>query len=517
MLGHATGAGGQVVSDENVVDAILAHAIARPEAPAIETAAYAVDRGTLVRAMAAVAAGLEALGVAPGSTIALSTRQPSATLTTLFGTLLGGHVALQLDPDGSAEERGRFAAQAGAAAILCDHPLQDARPLQNAHPLQNDWPHALKLRDVMAAGAGADPAAARRPGGARPAQINLSSGTTGQRKVAPVSHDQQLARSRQVIAALGQGVDDRYLPIVKLYFGYGRQGAMRTLLAGGTVVAKPLPESTDRLLAMIAEERITYLEMTPSHIRFLLDRLPPGAGMAMPGVRCMVVSTAMLPPSDRQEIRQRLTPNLHVSYGINEAGVVACARPQDLDRHIATVGRAMPGNEIVILDDAGQPVTDGGVGELRVRSTKAARQYLGDADATDRAFRDGWFVTGDTGRVDEEGYLFLTGRMDDRINYGGLKIYPVEIEDVLAAHEAVADAAAVGVPSRRFQEVPVAAVVLRGQVEETELIRHCRAMLGLWRSPVAISILPALPQTPMGKTDRIELRRVMAERVGDVS
>ena len=120
-----------------------------------------------------------------------------------------------------------------------------------------------------------------------------------------------------------------------------------------------------------------------------------------------------------------------------------------------------PSHAIEVVDEDGRPLPPGSIGEVRVRSPFAAREYVGDPDTTSRAHRDGWFHLGDTGHLDADGFLYLAGRVDDRINVGGNKLYPFEIEEALLSHPDVADAAAVGIPSARHQEVPVAAVVLR--------------------------------------------------------
>ncbi|WP_374445141.1 class I adenylate-forming enzyme family protein [Stella sp.] len=484
-----------MADDDNFVDPILAVAAADGERPAIERDGGVWSYRELARRMAAFASGLAVHGCGRGGVVALVLGDPVDGLVGFLGALLGGAVPVQLDPADPAGERARLAALAGAGRVVTE---------------LGDGPSAAA---VVAAGAGAEAAAMRAPGGNRPAQINLSSGSTGLRKAAPLSHAQQIQRSRQTIAALGQGPSDRHLPLVPIHFAYGRQAAVRTLLAGGTVVAVALPADAGGFLDLLRARRITHLEATPSHLRYLLERVPDATGPAMPTLRCLSVSTAMLGPAERLAVRRKLTPNLHVTYGSNEMGVVACARPADLDHDPATVGRPLPGCEVRITDEAGNPLPAGRTGEVRVRTANAAGAYLGDPEASGRSFRDGWFLTGDAGRFDAAGCLFLAGRLDDRINFGGIKIYPAEIEDVLRTVAGIADAAVVGMPSPRYQEVPVAAVESAGPVDYPALFAHCRARLAADRMPRTVLRIEALPRTGNGKVDRPALRRLLARRL----
>lgn len=482
----------------NVADPILRWA--GEGGTAVERDGERLSYGDLAGRLAAFSAGLGAHGCAPGDAVALSLSDPLDCLVGYLGAMLGGRVPVQLDPADVAAEQARLAGIAGARLTV-------------AAAGAGSTTSGPSMVEVLAAGAGADPAAIRVPGGDRPAHINLSSGTTGLRKAVPVSHTQQAARSRQTMIALGQQRDDRHMPILAVHFAFGRQAAVRTLLAGATLVIRPLPRDVESLFALLRAERITHVEATPSHLRFLLENLPAGDGPALPLVRRLAASTAMLGREERHQVRTRLTPNLYITYGSNEMGVAACARPQDLDRAPATVGRALPGCEIRVTDEEGTPLPAGEVGEVRVRTANAAAAYVDNPEATGRSFRDGWFCTGDAGRLDAAGYLFLVGRLDDRINQGGSKIYPVEIEEVLRVFPGVLDAAVVGVPARRAQELPVAAVEGGGALDLEALRNHCRTHLGPRRMPHTIVRLPALPRTGSGKVDTRALRQVLSERL----
>lgn len=246
-----------------------------------------------------------------------------------------------------------------------------------------------------------------------------------------------------------------------------------------------------KLIADLTADAISYLATAPTHVTAMLDGLPQQSEPALPAVRVLTVASAMLPLATRKAILSRLTPNLHIGYASNEAGTITHATPADLALNPDTVGRAVETVALRIVDDLDRPLPAGAIGEVCVRSPLVSEHYIGDPAATDRAHRNGWFHMGDTGYLDADGYLFLRGRVDDRINFGGRKLYPIEIEEVLLAHPAVAEAVALAMPSARNQEVPVAAVVLRHPVAANELESHCRAALNDWKVPGTYSSCPS--------------------------
>jgi acyl-CoA synthetase (AMP-forming)/AMP-acid ligase II len=168
----------------------------------------------------------------------------------------------------------------------------------------------------------------------------------------------------------------------------------------------------------------------------------PDDGPRFPGLRELMLSTTFAPEALRREVRRRMTPNLAIAYGSNEAWYVTRADAAEQIRFPDTVGLPYDGVDIEIVDDRGQALPAGEVGLVRVRGSGFARGYIDDPEATAKAFRDGWYYPGDLGVLSPEGALFLKGRADDMINYDGVKIYPADIEAALLDHPAVAEVAA---------------------------------------------------------------------------
>ncbi|WP_374447557.1 class I adenylate-forming enzyme family protein [Stella sp.] len=479
--------------DVNVIDAILDQAARRPDAPAIVLAHETLGFAAFARSLAGAAAGLGAAGVPPGAVVAVMAGDPYPSFRAMLGVMLCGRTLLALDRDMSEAEMRRLIAATGASVLVAERDV--ALP-------------GVRLLDMAELPGEGDPAQERAPGGDRIAQIVVSSGTTGPSKAAPATHRELAQRIADRARESGIDAATCHRVVVGVGFVLGRYPAMRTLDAGGRVIFRPMPGSVPELVRSLAEDGVTYLALTPAHVATLLDGLPAGDGPALPTVRTLTVTSAALSRAMRRAVLDRLTPNLHIAYASNEVGPITHARPEDLARHLMTVGPPLPGVAIEIVDDDGQPVPPGELGEIRVRTPSMTRGYIGD-EAAQRAIRDGWFHMGDTGRLDEGGHLYLHGRIDDRINYGGRKLYAFEIEEILLSHPAVAEAAAVGLPSRRHQEVPVAAVVVRRPVPERELIAHCAARLESWKVPRLIRSLAELPRTPNRKLARSELRRIM--------
>lgn len=480
----------------NYLDGILDHAARRPDAPALSLPERTLSRAEFAASLAGVSAGLAERGVPVGGVVAVAVRDQPACLRAILGTMLGGRVALPLDPVAVPADLDRLLARAGGGVILSD----------GRAALPPGWP-VIALAELPAA---ADPVAVRHAGGDHWAQIVASSGTTGPSKAAPASHAQMLQRTRVLEPLLGLGPDDRYLPVIDLAYALGRHSAVRMLDIGGAVVIRPLPARVPEFLALLRGERITYLTLTPSHVRTLLDGMAGEPEPALPAMRALSVSGSALPLADRLDVRRRLSPALHINYGSNEMGFATHAGPPELDRAPGCVGRAMPGIRVEVVDDAGMAVATGTMGEVRVAGAQMSDAYLG-GDAS--GHRGGWFHPGDTGWLDGDGLLHLAGRTDDRINFGGNKVYPFEVEAVLRTHPAVADCAVFGVPSRQHQEVVAAAVVLSAAATPAELRAHCRAWLARSKAPAIFLQLDQLPRNPTGKVLVRELRAQLAGHV----
>ncbi|HEY0716103.1 MAG TPA: AMP-binding protein, partial [Streptosporangiaceae bacterium] len=221
----------------------------------------------------------------------------------------------------------------------------------------------------------------------------------------------------------------------------------------------------------------------------------------------------------REEFERRVPgATVYEGYGCTETASIIASNPLGA-RRPGSVGLPVPGCTVQIRDDAGQVLNPGQDGEICVRSPGVLSGYWHAPDATAAALRDGWLYTGDVGHLDADGYLYVVDRKKDLIIRGGFNVYPRDIEDVLLAHPAVAQAAVVGRPDPRLGEEVVAFVALRPGAAATpgELVEHTKAQLAATKYPREVRIVPSVPLTSVGKLDRKRLRTQVREEAAAIA
>jgi long-chain acyl-CoA synthetase len=309
--------------------------------------------------------------------------------------------------------------------------------------------------------------------------------------------------------------EDRFLAVAPLCHGAGFAFAAAALFFGGRcdLLAGFEPE---RLLERLSADAISGVFLVPTHFHAIF-----GLGEAAlsrhraPALKAIISNASALPQSTKEKVVALWGEGLlHETYGSTEAGIVTNLRPSDQLRKQQSVGQPFVGTEVRLLDDDGNPVAPGEVGELFSRSPTLFSGYLGKPEETAAAVREGWFSAGDLARADEEGYYSIVDRKKDMIISGGLNIYPREVEEVLVAHPAVREVAVVGVPDPRWGESVVALVtpadgrpLIAGELEG-----FCRERLAGYKLPRRWEAVDRLPRNAVGKILKTELRARLAER-----
>jgi acyl-coenzyme A synthetase/AMP-(fatty) acid ligase len=207
-----------------------------------------------------------------------------------------------------------------------------------------------------------------------------------------------------------------------------------------------------------------------------------------------------------------LTPNFYEQLGANEVGLLVLGSPADQDACPEAIGRVVQGVEVRVSDPSGQELPAGQAGLVGFRSENFPALYVGDPEATERSFRDGWFYPGDLAAIDAAGYFHFKGRADDVINSKGVKFYPIEVEKALLAHACVAEAAVFGWPHPDSGEVAVAFVTRSGPVSASELVQFCRQRLAAHKIPHSVAVVEQMPKTPTGKI----MKRALKEKFRDL-
>lgn len=260
----------------------------------------------------------------------------------------------------------------------------------------------------------------------------------------------------------------------------------------------------------LERHRVEHTAVVPTMIHRTIDHFGTGPlrGRDLGALRAIFSGGAPLSGALAERALDAFGPVIYNFYGATETGLVTVATPDELRLAPGTIGRAIPGNEIRLLDEGGREVGPGEVGELYVRSANLVAGYHRDADATSASMRDGFFSVGDLARRDDAGFYFIEGRKRDMIISGGVNVYPREIEATLAEHPAVGEAAVVGVPDDEWGERVHAVVELRdgAHATEEELLAHCRERLAGPKRPRTLTIVDRLPRNPTGKVVKTALR-----------
>jgi long-chain acyl-CoA synthetase len=352
--------------------------------------------------------------------------------------------------------------------------------------------------------------------------IAYTSGTTGRPKGVISTHS-NIVVGQGYMHALEFGLrsDDVTLVTTEIALRTGMGRISNAFCLGSTMVLMPHFDAKEAL-DLIEREKVTVIGLVPTIARRLIPeiRRRPNACKTL---RVMNATGEAFPVDVMTELIG-LLPQLGIYsfYAQTEAGIVACLGPAERFTHADSVGRPLPGVEIRIVDADMKDVAPGQAGEILVRAGKPGqfsvmRAYYNQPEATAETFVDGWLRTGDMGRLDEDGFLYLVDRLKDMIISGGLNIYSREVETALGRHPAVAEVAVVGVADRDFGESVMAFVRLNaGQTATPEqLIEHCRPHIAGYKKPKYINFVDELPRNSSGKVMKRELReRAAAEVAG---
>ena len=349
------------------------------------------------------------------------------------------------------------------------------------------------------------------------ALLLYTSGTTGAPKGVLLSHGNLLAAGRNVALAHALERSDRGLCVLPIYHINGLcVSVMGSLVSGGSVVM-PRRFSVRAFWDWVSEYSCSWFSAVPTLFAYLLDEGEAGRKEAR-ALRFVRSASSPLPPETLRAFEDRFGVPLIESLGLTETGSQITANPlPPLERKAGSAGVAW-GNEVMIGDasSAGEgedSVAEGEEGEIWVRGENVTRGYLRAPEETSKAFTaGGWFRTGDLGRMDGEGYVFVTGRIKELIIKGGENIAPREIDEALLLQGDVLEAAAFGVESVQYGQTVWACVRLREgrRVEEAALLGHCREVLGAFKSPDRVFFLEDLPKGPSGKVQRLKLRELVA-------
>ncbi|NIW24588.1 MAG: AMP-binding protein [Gammaproteobacteria bacterium] len=464
-----------------------------------------------------IAARLDALGLGKGDTVSLMLGNGAATAELMLGAMFAGCKCAPLNTAAGAAQLGYILEHSRTNVVFVSPDnealLADALAVAGLevrivvtdvdHGPQ--WP-AEETADYTLPELSRDD----------DAMLVYTSGTTGKPKGVLLTHANVLSGARNVAGAHALQADDCGLCVLPLcHINAQIVSLLGILVSGGTMVL-PHGFSVSRFWGWIADLGCTWFSVVPTIIAYLLHEhadLDAQTRSALQSVRFGRSASAPLPPALHEQFESRFGIPIVETMGITEAAAQILTNP--LPPTPCRVGSpGLPyGNEVIIADDDDVELGPDEQGEILVRGANVMRGYLRDPEATAAALNaEGWLRTGDLGHKDEDGFVFVTGRLKELIIKGGENISPREVDDALFSHPAVVEAGALGIPDADLGEEVAACVVVRDDmpVEEQELIEHCRKLTGAFKAPRRILFMRELPKGPTGKVLRHELAKLIA-------
>ena len=496
----------------NVADLVSRAAAASGDKVALIHPAGSVTWAELDRRVDAGAVGLLALGLQAGDRVALALGNTPDFPVAYFAVLRAGLVAVPVNTAYTPAELGHVLADSGARLLVASRTgaagaLEATAAL--GHPVRvlvtgvDDAPEGTSPFDIVLDTAGAPAPAA---GGEDLAVVLYTSGTSGRPKGAMLSHRALLANLEQCsrIAPPVVAPDDVVLLVLPMFHVYGLNGALGMVAwhgATGVLVERFDPVDT---LEDIRRHGVTNVVGAPP--MYVAWSMLPDVGDALSTVRLVLSGAAPLPPDVLHRVLDVSGHHVFEGYGLTETSPVLTSTLMSEVAKAGSIGRPVPGVALRLLDEQGREVEEGDPGEIVVRGANLFSGYWPDgADGPDP---HGWWATGDVAYADADGDLHLVDRRRELILVSGFNVYPREVEDVLAGHPDVAEAAVLGVAHPYTGESVKAVVVLRqgARVTAEDLIAHCAASLARFKCPTAVEFVTDLPHSATGKVSKGRLR-----------
>jgi long-chain acyl-CoA synthetase len=461
----------------NVAGLLEAAARSRPDKQVLISGDSARDWRTLERRAGGFAARLVQDGLKPGDRIALDCAAPLDQVTAFIGGLKAGAVVAPLNPRLTEDERTKIVADCGAVLVAGEIGDQEA--------------------DFTGISVAPDD----------PAIILYTSGSTGEPKGVLLSHGATVfALASWIDPVMGLGPDDVVISVLPLAHSFGIFGsALAPLIAGGTVVLlrRFTPEDT---LAAIARHRVTVFPGVATMFRRTLD-CPALKNTDFSSLRAAVSGAAPCPWELAKEWKAATGVRIIRGYGMSELYRPISFAAADQTEVPDSIGRAVPGVELRIVDDDGNQLPGAEAGELWIRSPARLSEYLNQPEATAEVLEDGWFKTGDLATISDDGYVRIVGRKKEMILRGGYTIAAGEVEQVLMTHPEVADAAVIGVAHPDLGEDIAAFVTLRpgAAAGAADIVAFCKARMASYKYPRDVRIRAELPKGPTGKVIKAQI------------
>ncbi|ARU04023.1 hypothetical protein CCO03_04445 [Comamonas serinivorans] len=456
---------------------------------------------------------LQAQGLRQGDCVAFLSSNRTEIVEIYFALAKGGYVGMPLNYRLAPAEMRALMQDVDAAALLFEDRFAEAAHAactdlsslrvrvafgEAGQPLEG----VLRYEDLLNNGEVHEPQVVVHEHD--PYYYNLTSGTTGLPKCYVISHYNN-ATIGNVCMALDMSNRDVVLTLIPMYGRIGFLWLATSVMYGIRNVLMNF--APDEALALIAQERVTISNLVPTMGAMLLAS-PRLAQTDLSSLRGLIFAGSLLPAPVREGVMARLCPHLYEYYGMQESSALVVSTPADRRLRADSVGRPILFCEVRVVDEQGRDVPAGETGAIIGRAAGSVTAYHRNPAKTAETFVDGWLHTGDLGRLDEDGFLFINGRLKDLIVTGGQNVHAGEVEEAILRVPGVADCAVIGLPDPLWGEAVTAVVVPApgAQVDEAAVIAQCRQSLAGFKAPKrVIAQGEALPRTPTGKVQKFLL------------
>jgi long-chain acyl-CoA synthetase len=499
----------------NLAVMLYESALAHPERPAVLFNGTAMTYAQLEDAANRVADGLHAAGVRRGDTVALQLPNVPQFVIAHFAALKTGAAVVPMNVLLKGPEVAFHLANTGAKVLItwravAAEALKGVAEagLDTATYVVGGEAEGTRPFEELLAG---DPATVLEPTSADDTAVILhTSGTTGKPKGAELTHFQLFMNSDPVGRRFGIRADDVILTVLPLFHVFALSSIMHVAVRFGAAMSLVPRFEATMVLETVQRDRCTVYEGVPTMFYALLAH-SEAALYDTSSLRIAISGGASIPGEMLRAFEARFGLTILEGYGLSETASTATFNWGVDERKTLSVGRRPWGVRIAIVDDQGNHLPPGPdhVGEIVIQGHNVMKGYYNDPEATAAAFVGGWFHTGDMGYLDDDDFLFIVDRKKELVIRGGYNVYPREVEEVLYAHPAVAQAAVLGMPHERLGEDVLAVVALKPGAEaadEEALIAFCRERLASYKYPRRIRFVEALPLGPTGKVLKKELR-----------
>jgi long-chain acyl-CoA synthetase len=478
----------------NLAQLLTDSAAARPDHVAIRLDDHELTYAALDEASARVAALLRAKGVAPGDRVGVMLPNVPYFPVAYYGALRAGAVVVPMHVLLKEREVAFYLEDSGARVLLAWHEFADAA---HAGAEQADAECVLVEPgdfERLLARCAPDGAVAGRA--ARDTAVILyTSGTTGRPKGAELTHDNLLRNVSIATELFGLGAGTVTLGALPFFHAFGQTCALNATIATGGTLTLIARFDAGRALEILERERVTLFAGVPTMYAALLHH-PDAPRRDLSALQVCVSGGAAMPVEVMRAFEAQFGCDVLEGYGLSETSPMAAFNRRDRRRKAGSIGIPVDGVEMRLAGD----------GEIEIRGHNVMKGYWNRPDATAAAIdADGWFRTGDVGRIDEDGDYYIVDRKKDLVIRGGFNVYPREIEEVLYEHPAVREAAVIGIPHPSLGEEVGAAVVLKAEATADELRAFVKARVAAYKYPRHVWFLDELPKGPTGKILKREI------------